>query len=184
MIGKDSTNFKSGRQFIPVLSTASVASDLDRFIQSPPKPIMLEQWTQVGAADNSMIWLLREAKAGIDHRSEWEFINYSPHQISTWEEDYQNHIWAVDRRIFGVTEDSEIHTFKLPRKKVAPSPAVVRDALWDKILNNGKNLPENELLATLRSRGLGQNPSEKLRTWDKLGTTFTKAATPHLRDPP
>ena len=184
VIGKDSTIFKSDSSFIPVLSAAKVDSDLDSFLQPKPKTVMLDQWTQVGAANNSMIRLLREAKAGIDHKSEWEFINYSPHQISTWEGDYQNHIWAVDHRIFGVTKDSEIHTFKLPRKKVAPSPATVRDALRDKILNNGKNLPEDELLATQRSRGLGQNPSERLHTWDKVGTTYTRAGTPCQRDPP
>ena len=184
VIGKDSAVFMTNGSLVPVLTNANLDSDLNCYLQPKPKVMMSDQWTQVGAADDSMIRLLREAKANMNENSDWEFINYTPHQISTWDRDYQNHIWAVDRRIFGVTEDPDIHTFRLPRKQVPPSPATVRDALCDKILNNRRNLPEDELLATLRSRGLGQNPSQRLHTWDEVGTTFTKAGTPYQWDPP
>ena len=62
VIGKDSTIFKSDSSFIPVLLAAKVDSNLDSFLQPKPKTVMLDQWTQVGAADDSMIRLRRKQR--------------------------------------------------------------------------------------------------------------------------
>ena len=124
--------------------------------------------------------MLRQAKED-EQVKEWEFIEYSSQELENWQGDYQAQIWAVDRRIMGITDDPSFHTFKLPRVKVPAAPMSVRDALRDRILNNGKNLPENALLSDLRERALGQGVSEQLQTWPQGFSQLTKRGTPRIR---
>ena len=73
------------------------------------------------------------------------------------------------------------HHSKLPCIKVSPAPMSIRDDLWDRILNNGKNLPENALLSDMREWALGQGVSESLNTWPEEPQKYTKRGTPHQR---
>ena len=90
-------------------------------------------------------------------------------------------MWAVDRCIMGVTDDPSFQTFKMPHIKVPLAPLSVRDALQDRILNNGKNLPENALLSDMREWTLGQGVSEILYKWPESSQQYTKRGTPCIR---
>ena len=114
-----------------------------------------EKGVQVDQYEDELIRLLRHAKQA-EQVKEWEFIEYSVQELANWQGDYQAQIWAVDRCIMGVTDDPSFHTFKMPCVKVPLAPMSVRDALRDRILNNGKNLPENALLSDMREWALGQ----------------------------
>ena len=140
----------------------------------------LDKGVQIDQHEDELIRLLRQAKEA-EQVKEWEFIEYSSQELANWQRDYQAQIWAVDRCIMGITDDPSFHTFKMPRVKVPPAPMSVRDALRDRILNNGKNLPENALLSDLRERALGQGVSEKLQTWPQGLSHLTKRGTPRLR---
>ena len=178
-LGKDSTPIHASiSDNLPALSPKLIDETLAPFTQPVQiqginvtqvvdKPKQVEKQTQVDYVDDELIQLLQIARVQTPIR-EWEFINYSHQQISSWEGGYQAHMWGLDRRILGVIEDPAFHTFKLPWVNAPPAPKTVKDALRDCILNNGRNLPENPVLTNLRQRALGGG---KL-TLSKVGLTL------------
>ena len=80
---------------------------------------IVDRFTQIDLDEDPLTALLRSAHA-LNTTREWEFINYSAQQVSEWQGDYQAHMWGIDRRIMGVTEECNTHTFKMPRVKAPP----------------------------------------------------------------
>ena len=71
----------------------------------------------------------------------------------------------------------------MPRVKAPPAPMSVKDALRDRILNQGRNLPENAVLTDMRQRALGMGEADCLQKWPAAANGLTKWGLPRQRGP-